>query len=65
MIPTWENKVITYKLKWKGFDYGTMEADLNQLGREGWEVVQTVIPSVGAGQSLEVALILKRPRSGV
>lgn len=58
---TWEHKVLTSKLKWKGFDYSAIETELNELGQQGWEVVKTIVPSMGSGQSLEVALILKRP----
>jgi hypothetical protein len=60
-MTTWEHKVLTHKLKWKGFDYGEIEAELDELGRQGWELVQTIVPTMGSGQSLEVALILKRP----
>ncbi|MEU6716365.1 DUF4177 domain-containing protein [Nonomuraea sp. NPDC046802] len=63
MSALWENKILTYKLGWKGFDYERIEDDLNEHGREGWEVVQTIIPSVGSGQSLEVAVVMKRPAS--
>jgi len=61
MTTAWENKILTYKLAWKGFDYQQIEKDLNDYGRDGWEVVQTIVPSIGAGQSLEIAVLMKRP----
>ncbi|GAA2218230.1 hypothetical protein GCM10010413_04130 [Promicromonospora sukumoe] len=64
MTTAWENKILTYKLAWKGFDYKQMEQDLNDYGREGWEVVQTIIPALGAGQTLEIAVVIKRPAVG-
>ncbi len=56
----WQYKVVTYKLQWKGFDYATVEHELNQLGGEGWEMVSTIAPSFGAGQAIEIAVVLKR-----
>ncbi|MFJ4895740.1 DUF4177 domain-containing protein [Streptomyces sp. NPDC088788] len=61
MSQQWEYKVLTFKLKLKGFDYAEVQADLNNLGREGWEAISTLAPSFGAGQAIEVAIILKRP----
>ncbi|MEU4315476.1 DUF4177 domain-containing protein [Nocardia sp. NPDC024068] len=63
MSAQWEHKVLTYKLKMKGFDYGQMEQDLNDLGRKGWEAVGTLAPSFGSGQAIELAVILKRLNS--
>ncbi len=60
MSTQWEHKVLTYKLKMKGFDYGQIERDLNELGREGWEALGTMAPSWGAGQTIEVVVLLKR-----
>ncbi len=56
----WEHKVLTYKLRMKGFDYAQMEQDLNELGRAGWEALSTIAPSYGAGQATEVVVLLKR-----
>ncbi|MDL5159089.1 DUF4177 domain-containing protein [Actinomycetospora termitidis] len=53
-------KVLTYKLGWKGFKYEQMEQDLNELGAQGWDTVSTLAPSYGQGQTLDVAVILKR-----
>ncbi|GAA5066488.1 DUF4177 domain-containing protein [Nocardia callitridis] len=62
MAAEWEHKVLTYKLKLKGFDYRQIETDLNELGRDGWETVSTVAPSFGSGQAIEIGIILKRLR---
>lgn len=43
----WECRVLTYDLKWKGFDYGQIEKDLNDLGRRGWEAFATFAPGIG------------------
>ena len=61
MTQQWQFKIVTYKLKWKGFDYADMEKDLNDHGDQGWELVSTVSPSYGAGQAIEIAVVLKRP----
>ncbi|MYW63737.1 DUF4177 domain-containing protein [Streptomyces sp. SID8379] len=60
MAAPWEHKVLTYKLGMKGFDYGQVEEQLNELGRDGWQAVGTLAPSFGAGQAIEIAVILKR-----
>ena len=57
----WEHKVLPYKLAMRGFDYAQMERDLNDLGAEGWEAVGTLSPSYGAGQAIEVVVVVKRP----
>lgn len=57
----WQYRVITYKLKWKGFDYAEVEQQLNAYGAEGWEMVSAISPSFGSGQAIEVAVVLKRP----
>ncbi|WP_103504271.1 MULTISPECIES: DUF4177 domain-containing protein [unclassified Streptomyces] len=60
MSAQWEYKVQTYKLKMKGFDYGQIETELNELGRQGWEAFSTLAPSFGAGQAIEITVLLKR-----
>ncbi|TCP47347.1 uncharacterized protein DUF4177 [Tamaricihabitans halophyticus] len=62
MSTEFEYRVQTYKLGWKGFDFGQIETDLNELGRQGWDAVSTVAPSVGSGHTGEFGIILKRPR---
>lgn len=57
-----EHTIVKFTWGWKGFDYAAMEQELNELGAQGWETVSTVVPSVGAGQSLEIGVILKRAR---
>ena len=63
MTTQWEYKMLDYKLGWKGFTFEQMEADLNDLGREGWEALTTVSPTYGQGQSINIAVLLKRPVS--
>jgi hypothetical protein len=57
-----EHKVLKFPWGWKGFDYAAMEQELNELGVHGWEAVGTIVPSVGAGQSVEIGIIVKRAR---
>ncbi|MEU6843542.1 DUF4177 domain-containing protein [Streptomyces sp. NPDC046716] len=61
-MAAWEYKVLKYKLRMKGFDYEQIEKDLNELGGEGWEAFSTIAPSFGAGQAVEIAVAVKRPR---
>jgi hypothetical protein len=60
MSTRFEHKVVRFGWGWKGFDYAAMEQELNALGAQGWETVGTLVPSVGAGQSTEIAVVLKR-----
>jgi hypothetical protein len=60
MTATFEHKVLKFGWGWKGFDYAAMERELNELGAQGWETVGTIVPSVGAGQSIEIGVVLKR-----
>ncbi|MEU6698647.1 DUF4177 domain-containing protein [Pseudonocardia sp. NPDC046786] len=59
-----EHKVLKFTWGWKGFDYAKIEQELNELGAQGWEAVGTIVPSVGAGQSIEIGIIVKRERNG-
>ncbi|MFR9730725.1 DUF4177 domain-containing protein [Saccharopolyspora sp. MS10] len=61
-MATWEHKVATYQQGWKGFDYDKIGAELDRFGAEGWEVVGTLTPTIGTGHTVEVGVILKRPR---
>lgn len=63
MAAEWEHKVLTYKLTMKGFDYTQIERDLNDLGLQGWETVSAIAPSFGAGQAIEIGIIVKRART--
>ncbi|AOS63951.1 DUF4177 domain-containing protein [Actinoalloteichus hymeniacidonis] len=62
MATNWEHRVLTYPSKWKGFDLHQIEEDLNELGRQGWETVSTIAPNIGPGQTVEISIIVKRPR---
>lgn len=59
MSDEWTYKVLTYKVGWKGFKFDQIEQELNEYGRQGWEVISTLAPSFGAGQAIEVAVIMK------
>lgn len=60
--PLFEHRILKFAWGWKGFDYAAMETEINELGAQGWEAVGTIVPSVGAGQSTEIAIVLKRTR---
>ena len=60
MANQWQYRVVTYKLQWKGFDYTEVEKQLNEYGSTGWEMVSTIAPSFGAGQAIDIAVVLKR-----
>lgn len=62
MTTQWEYKVLTYELGWKGYDYDQIEQDLNELGRQGWEALDTIAPNIGSG-SIKIAVILKKARA--
>ncbi|GAA4840170.1 hypothetical protein GCM10023201_32520 [Actinomycetospora corticicola] len=59
-MDAYEHKVLTYKLGWKGFTYEQIEQDLNEWGQQGWVAVGTLAPSYGQGQTIDMAVILKR-----
>ncbi|BDZ50299.1 hypothetical protein GCM10025867_25400 [Frondihabitans sucicola] len=62
MTTTWEYQILKQKLTMKGFDYPAIEQQLNDLGKDGWEAFDTVTPSFGNGQSIDIGVLLKRPR---
>jgi hypothetical protein len=60
----WEYQ--TVKLKAKGFlsvkiDEVQMDAMLNDLGRDGWELAAAFDTSVAQGSTRDVVVIFKRP----
>ena len=61
MNAQWEHKVLTYDLGWKGYDYDRIEQDLNELGRQGWEAIDTINPNIGSAATT-IVVILKRAR---
>ena len=63
MTAKWEHKVLKYGWGWKGFDYAQMEKDLNELGQQGWEALDTIAPGIGSGQATELVVILKKANS--
>ena len=44
-----------------GYHYVEVERELNDYGSQGWEMVSTITPSFGAGQAIEVAVVMKQP----
>jgi len=61
MNTRWEHKVLTYDLGWRGYDYEQIEQDLNELGRQGWEALDTINPNIGSAATT-IVVILKRAR---
>ena len=60
----WEYHVIS--LDTRGFfganvDMQTLYTRLNELGREGWEVVSSSPVTAGQGYAQEILFVLKRP----
>jgi Domain of unknown function (DUF4177) len=61
MTTAFEHKIVTFGLGWKGFDHDEMERQLDELGRQGWEAVSSLQPSVGATPT-DILVLLKRAR---
>jgi hypothetical protein len=61
MTAVFEHRIVTFGLGWKGFDHDEMERQLNELGRQGWEAVTSLQPSVGAAPT-DILVLLKRAR---
>lgn len=61
MTKAFEHKIVKFELGWKGFDHDEMERQLNDLGRQGWEAVSSVQPSIGAAAT-DILVLLKRVR---
>jgi hypothetical protein len=60
----WEYRTIKMKIAgWFGSNVDVQElADaLNELGREGWELVSTLDLDTGHGHSSELVAVFKRP----
>jgi Domain of unknown function (DUF4177) len=65
MTPKWEYKVLKLKTDfgfWSGteFDADALQAELNRLGSEGWEVVSIFDIEKVKGGSKYVNVVLKR-----
>lgn len=61
MTKAFEHKIVKFELGWKGFDHDEMESQLNDLGRQGWEAVSSLQPSIGAAAT-DILVLLKRAR---
>lgn len=60
----WEYKTVQFAAK--GFlggklDSGQIEAHMNSLGAEGWELVTAFDTNYGQGATRDVLIIFKRP----
>ena len=62
MNEQWEHKVLTYEPRWKGYDYDRIEQDLDELGRQGWEAIDTISPNIGSAATT-IVVVLKRARA--
>jgi hypothetical protein len=61
---TWEYKTITVSIAgfmFPKFDAASVESGMNELGREGWELVTAFDTNAGAGASYQLVAIFKRP----
>ena len=55
----WEYQVLSIGSAWKGVKDEQLQAVLNEVGAQGWEVVSIHTP----GQSPKVIIVAKRPLS--
>jgi hypothetical protein len=65
MKTTWEYMSLTTEAGgWVSpkFDAARLEAQLNELGREGWELVGTVATHDQGGKTHALVALFKRPR---
>jgi hypothetical protein len=63
----WEYKIINSKIKSKGFissepDDHSFEVNLNDLGKQNWELVSCNLPQIEGLGHHHIQAILKRPR---
>jgi hypothetical protein len=63
----WEYKTLVIELKtsfWGSVDFPQQELEprLNDLGRDGWELVSAETSTVYQGQSNRLLMVFKRPR---
>ena len=56
----WEYQVLTIGSVWKGIKDEELQAVLNELGSQGWEVASVHTPS---GASNKMTVVVKRPLS--
>ena len=61
----WEYKAVTLRTEgfWGGeVDIAQLEALMNNLGRDGWELTSALGTNEGYGRSRNVVLLFKRPK---
>ena len=63
-MTSWEYRVITTdKSFWSGKDKTDIEQMLNELGRDGWEIVSVItISAMGSGLTTDLQFFFKRKR---
>lgn len=64
-MTAWEYRVLKVEIgRFTGpkVDVSTLEAALDTLGAEGWELVSTMDTNIAKGASDELVLFMKRPR---
>lgn len=61
MTTAFEHRIVRFEMGWRGFDYAGLERQLSDLGAEGWEVVSTLQPLIGAAAT-DIVILLKRVR---
>lgn len=61
MTTVYEHRVVRFELGWRGFDHEEVERQLDDLGRQGWQAVSSLQPSIG-GASSDILVILTRAR---
>jgi hypothetical protein len=62
----WEYKSIEFNTSgWLSLNYdpSTVDAKLNQLGKDGWELVSTTGLNEHYGRTIRLVVFLRRPRS--
>ncbi|TDF39321.1 DUF4177 domain-containing protein [Alteromonadaceae bacterium M269] len=64
----WEYKIVTLKIATKGFfssskDVQPIEAQMNELGRVGWELVNMDFPNHQSFGSNQVTAVFKKRKS--
>jgi len=61
-MPQWEYKVVDITSGWVVKSAGTPgDAELTELGMDGWELADTIVKPIGGEASQTTHLIFKRP----
>ncbi len=59
----WEYTTVDLKTSrtWSSMDHNTVRDDLNQLGAEGWELVNVFDTNDRSGRTVQLVGVFKRP----